>query len=105
MLHAWDNYKLYTWGENELATITKSKVTNGIFGVQKLGLTIVDSIDTLYIMGLKDEFEDAKDWIAEKFSFKNIVSTLFEFTLCRIKKTFSIFRVANFQCLRRTFVL
>jgi len=34
-----------------------------------LGATIVDSIDTLYITGLKDEYNQAiKNWIKENFN-------------------------------------
>ena len=31
-----------------------------------LGLTLIDSLDTMYIMNLKDEFEEAKDWVENK---------------------------------------
>jgi len=46
-LHAWSAYKKYAWGHDELKPITQSwQEWMGI------GLTIVDSIDTMYIMGL-----------------------------------------------------
>ncbi|KAK2159061.1 hypothetical protein LSH36_159g03014 [Paralvinella palmiformis] len=35
-----------------------------------IGLTIVDSLDTMYIMGLHDEFADAREWVATKLSFE-----------------------------------
>lgn len=36
----------------------------GIFGGSTaLGATIVDGMDTLWIMGLTDRFEDGKQWI------------------------------------------
>ncbi|VDK61083.1 unnamed protein product [Gongylonema pulchrum] len=34
-----------------------------IFGPGHLGATIVDALDTLYIMGLKDEFSEGRDWV------------------------------------------
>ncbi|KAM3715847.1 Mannosyl-oligosaccharide alpha-1,2-mannosidase IA, partial [Dirofilaria immitis] len=37
-----------------------------IFGSGKLGATIVDALDTLYIMGLKEEYEEGRNWV-EKF--------------------------------------
>ena len=46
-LHAWSAYKKYAWGHDELKPITK--FWQEWMGV---GLTIVDSIDTMYIMGL-----------------------------------------------------
>jgi len=47
-LHAWSAYKKYAWGHDELKPLTKTyQEWMGI------GLTIVDSIDTMYIMGLQ----------------------------------------------------
>ena len=34
-----------------------------------LGLTLIDSLDTMYVMNLRDEFDEAKDWVAEHLSF------------------------------------
>lgn len=75
-VHAWENYKLYAWGKNELRPLSKRAHTGSIFGAYDLGATIVDSLDTLYIMGLKDEYQEGREWIARKFSFKNMVISL-----------------------------
>lgn len=40
------------------------------------GATIVDGMDTLYIMGLMDRFEDGRKWIAENLDFTTIRSEL-----------------------------
>ena len=53
--HAWTNYRTYAWGHDHLKPISKS--AQNWFG---LGLTLIDSLDTMYIMNLKDEFEEAK---------------------------------------------
>lgn len=45
--HAWKGYKQFAWGHDNLKPITEGY--SDWFG---LGLTIVDSIDTIYIMGL-----------------------------------------------------
>lgn len=37
------------------------------------GATIVDALDTLFIMGMKDEFQEAKSWIEKNLDF-NVVS-------------------------------
>jgi len=37
------------------------------------GATIIDAIDTLYIMDLKKEYEEARYWIAERLDFENEV--------------------------------
>lgn len=56
--HAWRAYKQFAWGKDELKPVTKS--SNEWFN---LGLTLVDSLDTMWLMGLRDEFNDAKKWI------------------------------------------
>lgn len=49
MKHAWNAYRTHAWGYDELRPISKSP--SQWFG---LGLTIVDSIDTLYIMNMTE---------------------------------------------------
>ena len=48
-MHAWNAYKKYAWGHDELKPLSKSYQE-----WFRMGLTIVDSLDTIYIMGLKD---------------------------------------------------
>ncbi|XP_053328483.1 endoplasmic reticulum mannosyl-oligosaccharide 1,2-alpha-mannosidase [Spea bombifrons] len=75
--HAWKGYKDFAWGHDELKPISKS--FNEWFG---LGLTLIDALDSMWIMGLKDEFEEAKDWVATKLTFdKNVDVNLFESTI------------------------
>lgn len=45
--HAWKGYKKFAWGHDHLKPISEGY--HDWFG---LGLTIVDSLDTIYIMGL-----------------------------------------------------
>ncbi|KAK6024697.1 glycosyl hydrolase family 47, partial [Ostertagia ostertagi] len=35
-----------------------------------MGATIVDAIDTLWIMGLKEEYEEARSWVKHSLDFK-----------------------------------
>jgi len=74
MVHAWNNYKLYAWGKNELKPLSKRAHTGSIFGAYDLGATIIDSLDTLYIMGMKQDFDEGRDWIAKRFTLDNVVS-------------------------------
>lgn len=37
------------------------------------GATVIDSLDTLYLMELKEEFQEAKAWVEENFHL-NVVS-------------------------------
>lgn len=78
-LHAWRGYKAYAWGRNELRPISKRGHTAGIFGRQDMGATIVDAMDTLYIMGLMDEFNEGRSWIQDNLDFNKIVSFFFYF--------------------------
>ncbi|KAK2745411.1 phosphatidylinositol-3,5-bisphosphate 5-phosphatase [Myotisia sp. PD_48] len=54
-IHSWDGYKQNAWGRDEVGPVDgKMKDPYGGWGA-----TLVDSLDTLWIMGLKDEFENA----------------------------------------------
>jgi len=48
-LHSWKAYKEHAWGKDELKPLSKSSHT-----WFDLGLTLIDSLDTMYIMGLAD---------------------------------------------------
>uniref|UniRef100_A0A0R3RFS0 alpha-1,2-Mannosidase n=1 Tax=Elaeophora elaphi TaxID=1147741 RepID=A0A0R3RFS0_9BILA len=67
---AWENYRKYAWGFNELKPISRCEHSASVFGSGKLGATIVDALDTLYIMGLKEEYEEGRDWVANFFDLK-----------------------------------
>lgn len=61
MRHAWDGYRKLAWGKDELMPISGR-------GVDKRfnhAVTMVDALDTLWIMGLKEEFNEAKEWLAQ----------------------------------------
>ncbi|XP_014508082.2 mannosyl-oligosaccharide 1,2-alpha-mannosidase MNS1 isoform X2 [Vigna radiata var. radiata] len=78
MLHAWTSYETYAWGKDEL----KPQSMNGVDSFGGLGATIVDSLDTLFVMGLDDQFNRAREWVAESLSFdKNIEVSVFETTI------------------------
>lgn len=47
--HAWKGYKEYAWGHDELRPLSKSY--SEWFG---LGLTLIDALDTLWILDLKE---------------------------------------------------
>ena len=75
MKHAWDGYATYAWGKNELRPVTHKGHSDSIFGSHHFGATIVDCMDTLYIMGLMDEFNKGKAWIEQNLNLTGIVST------------------------------
>ncbi|KAL3883745.1 hypothetical protein ACJMK2_029979 [Sinanodonta woodiana] len=69
MKHAWDSYVKYAWGANELRPISRQGHSASIFGTMSLGATIIDAVDTLYIMGLEEEYKAARNWIATSLNF------------------------------------
>ncbi|XP_073816787.1 alpha-Mannosidase class I b isoform X2 [Musca autumnalis] len=75
--HSWEGYKKYAWGHDNLKPMSQSSYD--WFG---LGLTIIDSLDTMYIMGLEDEFIEARNWVSENLNFDvNRDVNLFEVTI------------------------
>lgn len=75
--HAWKGYKKYAWGHDHLKPIT------GTFHDWfNLGLTIVDALDTIYVMGLTEEFAEAREWVDNSLHFDvNRDVNLFEVTI------------------------
>jgi len=71
MNHAWQGYKKKAWSENEVRPISGKGHSAGIFGNGKTGATIVDALDTLYIMGMMNEFNEAKEWVEKNFFFNS----------------------------------
>lgn len=59
MKHFWKNYKQYAWGHDELLPLTKAGLDNN----GHVGMTLVESLDTLWLLDMKDEFDEAVNWI------------------------------------------
>jgi ER degradation enhancer, mannosidase alpha-like 2 len=78
-LHAWDDYVKYAWGHDELMPLsTKPKDWYG----QSLLMTPVDALDTLLLMGLKDQADKDRALIDSQLSFdKDIYVKNFEITI------------------------
>lgn len=75
MLHAWTSYEKYAWGFDQL----QPQTMNGVDSFGGLGVTIVDALDTLFIMGLDEQFKRAKDWVATSLNFnKSYDASVFE---------------------------
>ena len=78
-LHAWNGYKQYAWGHDDLKPLSRSY--RDWYG-QSLLLTPVDALDTMILMGLKDEATTTKDYIVQHLSFdKDISVQNFEITI------------------------
>lgn len=58
--HTWENYRKFAWAQDELKPVTgQYEETFGGWGA-----TLVDSLDTLWIMGFKEYFYEAVDAVA-----------------------------------------
>lgn len=80
-LFAWNNYKKYAWGHDELMPLTKSYYDWYGKG-HSLLMTPVDAYDTMVLMGLKKEAEEDQKLIDDSLSFdKNISVSNFEITI------------------------
>ena len=77
--HAWQGYKKYAWGLDELRPLTK---TGRNWYRQSLLMTPVDAFDTFILLGLNDEAKEAKDLILSKLNFNTDQSVqVFEVTI------------------------
>ncbi|KAI0931149.1 hypothetical protein AcV5_005303 [Taiwanofungus camphoratus] len=66
--HAWSAYERDAMGDDEYHPISKSGTNLTAAG--GIGYTVVDSIDTILLMGLDAEYARAREWVAEKMSFE-----------------------------------
>jgi ER degradation enhancer, mannosidase alpha-like 2 len=64
-LHAWAGYKKYAWGHDDLRPL--SKAPHDWYG-HALLFTQVDALDTLILMGLKDEADATREYVVRNLS-------------------------------------
>ncbi len=78
-LHAWKGYEDIAWGADEVNPIkrrAKYWVPGGI------GMTIIDSLDTILLMNLKGPYEKAREWVKTSLNFdKDASISMFETTI------------------------
>lgn len=68
MQHIWDHYSQEgIFGSDEIKPVSNTR--KDIDGVAR---TLVDSLDTLWIMGLKDEFYQARDYVRDHLTHESI---------------------------------
>jgi hypothetical protein len=59
---SWETYKSHAWGHDGLNPISKQPVDH-----MHMAEMVIDNLDTLWIMGEKREFQEAKTWILNNF--------------------------------------
>ena len=76
MQHAFQAYMRDAWKADEYMPVRRQGTNT--FGGK--GLTIIDSLDTLYLMGLDTEFRAARHFVATEFHFDGVIN-VFENTI------------------------
>ncbi|RMX63869.1 hypothetical protein KXD40_003532 [Peronospora effusa] len=69
MIFAWGNYEEYAFGADEIGPKDGRNFSN-VWG--NIACSLVDGLDTLWIMDLKDEFQRARDYVANKLDFSHL---------------------------------
>src|SRR5688500_6985153 len=78
-LHAWNGYKKYAWGNDDLKPLSKSFHN---WYAEPLLMTPVDALHTMYLMGMKAEAYKTREYIAANLRFdKDIYVQNFEITI------------------------
>jgi hypothetical protein len=78
-LHAWEGYRRYAWGHDELNPLSRSP--HDWYG-EPLLMTPVDALDTMLLMGLEAEAKQARELVAGSLRFDRDLSVKgFEITI------------------------
>ena len=68
MAWAWRHYKERAWGHDQIKPVSGGH-EEFFFPDHPLGLSIVEALDTLWVMGLDAEFEDGVNWVVNNLRF------------------------------------
>lgn len=68
MRWAWQRYRAVAWGQDEVKPVSGAGQSFLIPGAT-VGLSIVEALDTLWLMGLDAELEDGIRWIKQRLTF------------------------------------
>eukprot|EP01012_Entosiphon_sulcatum_P028373 TRINITY_DN3429_c0_g1_i1.p1 TRINITY_DN3429_c0_g1~~TRINITY_DN3429_c0_g1_i1.p1 ORF type:complete len:733 (-),score=127.41 TRINITY_DN3429_c0_g1_i1:29-2227(-) len=68
-LHSWRAYKKYAWGSDELAPLSQHGKDWAKIPGNGIGVTILDALSTLWLMGLKEEFDEAIQWVENSLNW------------------------------------
>jgi hypothetical protein len=91
--HAWQGYKRYAWGHDDLAPLSKGAHD---WYAAPLLMTPVDALDTLVLLGLNDEANEARELIATKLDFdRDIYVKHFEITIRLLGGLLSSYQITH----------
>lgn len=67
-LHAWNGYKQFAWGSDEVRPVSGTP-SNFFVDTHSFGLSIIEAMDTLYVMGLDADLEACVQWLRKNLHF------------------------------------
>jgi mannosyl-oligosaccharide alpha-1,2-mannosidase len=68
MRWAWHNYREHAWGKDQIKPISGGFESFPLKD-HHLGLSMIEALDTLFVMGLDDEFREGVDWVKANLDF------------------------------------
>jgi mannosyl-oligosaccharide alpha-1,2-mannosidase len=68
MAWAWDLYRVHAWGKDEIKPVSGTTSSFPLKG-HHLGLSLIEALDTLWVMGLDSRFQDGVNWVKESADF------------------------------------
>ena len=68
MAWAWDQYKARAWGKDEIKPVSGTFYSFPL-KTHHLGLSLIEALDTLWVMGLDSRFEDGVAWVKADLDF------------------------------------
>lgn len=92
-LESWRSYEENAWGKDVFQPVSG---TGKNMGPKPLGWFIVDSLDTLWLMDCKSEFERAKNWVKNDLNYKfDYNVNVFETTIRMLGGLLSAFHLSD----------
>lgn len=68
MAWAWDQYREHAWGKDEIRPLSGT-FSSFPLKTRHLGLSLVEALDTLWVMGLDSRFQAGVDWVKAELDF------------------------------------
>ncbi|MFL6231069.1 MAG: glycoside hydrolase family 47 protein [Pyrinomonadaceae bacterium] len=92
-LHAWEGYRRYAWGHDDLRPLTKTY--RDWYG-EPLYTTPVDALDTMILLGLTKEADEDREFVATHLSFdRDIYVQNFEITIRHLGGLLSAYQLTG----------
>ncbi|CEM30059.1 unnamed protein product [Vitrella brassicaformis CCMP3155] len=91
--HAWDQYAIHAMGADEIDVVHGEPAAEwgGTFAVQ-----LIDSLDTLYLAGFHQQFDDAIEWLVDNVHYDHHINVnVFETTIRQLGGLLSAYHLSG----------